>query len=99
MLKSISPNSDLDLDGSRFFKWLKGSKASWIISGTTMTISFLFPQVNILLLKELLRVKCPVKHGRAVKRLVDAFAMYSDLETTGYQACTFISIPIILEKI
>src|SRR6476469_3972211 len=99
MLNFISPNSDLDLDENLFSKWLKGSRANWNSSVTIMTTSFLFLQVIMLLLKELHMVKCLVKYGREVKRPADAFAMYSHLEMTGYQAYTFISIPIIQEKI
>jgi hypothetical protein len=38
MRKFISLNSDLDLDGIRFLKWLKDSKASWNTFSTTMTV-------------------------------------------------------------
>ena len=34
----ISLSSDLDLDGIRFLKWLKDSKASWNTFSTTMTV-------------------------------------------------------------
>jgi hypothetical protein len=38
MLKFISQNLDLDLDGNRFSKWLKGSRGPWNTFGTIMTV-------------------------------------------------------------
>jgi hypothetical protein len=38
MPNSISRNSDLDLDGTRFLKWLKDSKEPWNTFNTITTV-------------------------------------------------------------
>ncbi len=38
MLKFISQNSDLDSDGNRSSKWLKGSKGPWNTFAMIMTV-------------------------------------------------------------
>jgi len=44
------------------------------------------------------KAKWLASHGKEEKLPADAFAMYSNFEMAKYPACTFISIPIIPER-
>jgi hypothetical protein len=92
---SISLNSDLDLDGTRFLKWLKDLKESWKPFNTITTVSFSFLQATTSSLKALHRAGCLVSRGQAAKLLAGVSATYSNFETAEYRACTSILIPTI----
>jgi hypothetical protein len=92
MRKFTSLNSDFDLDGIHFLKWLKDSKASWNTFNTTVTVSISFLQPTISSLKARHRAECLASRGQAAKLLAGVSATYSSFEMAEYRACTSILI-------